>query len=277
MLSTKYLTFFLAIAVVALGVVAFNTRPDNEPDLDFAGIEYILQNEPEASTTPGALKVPIIIYHSVHPHTLTETKLQQKYNTTPELLEQQLSYLAQKGYTTITLNDLAHSLEMGTTSPVLKPVVLTFDDGWESQYRYAFPLLKKYHDTAAFYIYTNPIGTKPHFLTWDQIREMDGAGMTIADHTLSHPYLKHLSRAELEKEILGGKAVLEQELGKPVRHFASPFGYTSPLVRDVLQKAGFATGRTTYKGTYHTKDEQFALHGFLVGENMSDFINVLKR
>ena len=96
--------------------------------------------------------------------------------------------------------------------------------------------------------------------------------MTIGDHTISHPYLSRLTDAALEHEILGGKKILEEHVGKPIVHFASPYGYTSARLVALLKEAGFKTGRTTYKGAHHSQDDLLHLTGFLVSRNMRDFI-----
>lgn len=129
--------------------------------------EFLFQAEPENTVTIGAVKIPIFIYHSVKPYEQGESASQDRYDITPELFRKQLAYLAINDYTPVTMDDVAHYIATGTTSPVQKPVVLGFDDGWHNQYTYAFPLLKKYHFIATFYIYTNPIGKK-YFLSWDQ-------------------------------------------------------------------------------------------------------------
>ena len=224
-----------------------------------------------SSTTPEVLHIPIFIYHSVRPDFLGESVMQKSFSITPETFEAQLQYLETHGYTSITLDELELDIENGTTSPIAKPVVLTFDDGNRNQYEYAFPLLKKYHDTATFFIYTNPIGKDPDFMTWDQVKELDAAGMTIGDHTLSHPYLSKLTPQELRIEVLGAKLVLEDHLGKSVVHFASPFGSTSDELVALLKEAGFKTGRTTDKGAYHSKDDILRLTGFLVHRDLRDF------
>jgi peptidoglycan/xylan/chitin deacetylase (PgdA/CDA1 family) len=245
------------------------------PELQSANlIETFHQELPAPSPVQGSVKIPIFIYHSVRPHIAGESMMQEAYDISPELLEQQLKYLKDNGYTAITLDQLVTDIEMGTTSNS-KPVVLTFDDGWENQYKNAFPLLKKYHMTATFFIYTNPIGTL-HYLTWDEIKEMDAAGMTIGDHTLSHPYLKKLSIDQLTKEVTQSKTIIEKHLGKPVVHFASPFGYSNPNIMAVVKAAGYNTARTTYKGTYHTKEELFKLRGVLVTDSFDYFVAELK-
>ena len=246
------------------------------PNLQSASvIEQSFQNLPEEKHTEGAVKIPIFIYHSVKPYSADQSKIQKAYEITPELLEKQLLYLQNKGYTAISLDELTDDLQNAGVGKAAKPVILTFDDGWHNQYGYAFPLLKKYRMTATFYIYTNPIG-KEHFLTWDEIKEMDKAGMTIAGHTFSHPYFKTISLAQIRKELTDSKKIIEEHLGKPVLHFASPYGYTNTDIIAIIKEAGYKTARTTYRGIYHTKDDLLRLSGILVSDNFDDFVKELK-
>jgi len=106
--------------------------------------EQSLQQISENASPPNAIKVPILIYHSVMAHTAHQSLLQKYYDTAPESLEKQLQYLRDKGYTVIGLEFLADVLMTTITLPP-KPVVLTFDDGWENQFLHAYPLLKKYN------------------------------------------------------------------------------------------------------------------------------------
>ncbi len=276
----KIVIISLTLVVVALGLYIINSEATAKDNFVFpnnsqlASLEELFQNLPELPPAPGSIRIPIIIYHSVRPYIIGEAKLQDDYDITPEMLEKQLVYLRDNGYTTITMDDFVKYVKAGTPWPVIKPVVLSFDDGWRNQYKYAFPLLQKYHDTAIFYIYTNPIGQN-HFLTWDEIREMDKAGMTIGDHTLSHPYLKGLSSDQLKKEIIDSKKIIESQIGKPVLHFASPFGYTSPEIVKIISDAGYLTGRTTFKGIYHSKKDLLSLRGILVTDSFDEFTSSL--
>jgi peptidoglycan/xylan/chitin deacetylase (PgdA/CDA1 family) len=268
-----------ALGLVVYGVarVAATSEPlaALPPELAAAAaLEQSFQNLPEEVPAPHALKIPIFIYHSVRPANPKDSDTQKSYEITPELFEQQLKYLQDHGYTTISLDQVAADLKAGTTQPVEKPVVLTFDDGWHNQYKYAFPLLKKYHMMATFYVYTNPIGTK-HFLTWDELREMRAAGMTIEDHSLSHPIFKGMTLDAVRAEVTDSKKILEQELGTPVVHFASPYGYSSPEIMKIVGAAGYETYRTTYKGVY--QDDPLRLRGTLVTSSLDYFIRELTR
>ncbi len=238
-----------------------------------AAIEALNQALPEEPVKPGSIRIPIFIYHSIRPYPLSDSQNLRDYEITPELFEKELKYLQDNGYVPISLDELAADMKVGMTFPIPKPVVLTFDDGWQNQYKYAFPLLKKYYMTGTFFVFTNSIG-KPHFLTWNNLKEMQAAGMTIGSHTLSHPYLNGLSLTQVKTEVIKSKKILEDHLGKPVVHFASPFGYTNPDIMAIVKSAGYTTGRTTYKGVY--QDDPFRLKGILVDESFSDFTAALK-
>ena len=228
--------------------------------------------EEVATSSP---KIAIFVYHSVRPHILHESKIQDTYDVTPELFEEHLRYLKENGYTVITMDrlesDLLHGIKKTDTT---KRVVISFDDGWENQYTYAYPLLKKYKVPAIFYVYTQPLGYK-HFLTWQQIKEMKANGMEIGSHTLTHPFFKKINDEKLRFEISESKKRLEKELGSPVNHFASPFGYSNTYIESVVKESGYHTGRTIFRGVHHK--DMYSLRGNLLTDSMKDFIEVLDK
>lgn len=226
-------------------------------------------------TSGAALHIPIFIYHSITNRTDDTSK--GAFSTKPELLDEQLTYLEKNGYTLVTMKEVADMLKRGTTTPYIKPVALTFDDGWETQYEEGLPILKKHHAKATFYVYTNALqGLDHRFMTWDQVKEVSDGGFEIADHSISHPLLSKLTPQMLHHELYDSKVTLEQKLGIKVTDFASPFGYSSPAVIEELKKDGYETGRTTVKGSLHTKDSALALTGYLVHRDMKDFEYALK-
>jgi peptidoglycan/xylan/chitin deacetylase (PgdA/CDA1 family) len=290
-LKTPKLAIAIAALTLMLGVSYYfiEYRTFGSPRLsraltaEFSYLERFFQDEPEESLTSMAtstsiVKVPIIIYHSVRPYIPGESVMQDRFDITPELFEQQLIYIRDHGYTTISPDALVLDIKAGTTTPTIKPVMLTFDDGWENQYKYAFPLLEKYHMTATFYVYTKPIdNNKLSYLSWDQLREVDAAGMTIGSHTLTHPLLKRLATADIQNEIVMSKKIIEGELKKPVFHFAQPFGYSSSEIEKIIMNAGYRTARGTYRGVYHSDADIFNLQGYFVSDTFGEFVHILNR
>lgn len=236
--------------------------------------EQKIQDKPVEAHTTEEQKIPIFVYHSVRPYVIGESKSQDLYDITPELFEQQLIYLKDNGYHTITTKDLYVDKDTHkVVTNIEKPVMLTFDDGWKNQYVYAYPLLKKYNTKAIIYIYTKPLGA-PKFLTWDEIKEMKNSGMVIGSHTLSHPHLKHLSDDVLRHEIFDSKKVLEGKLGITIDDFATPYGYSDDRVAKLVEAAGYRTSRTLYKGSYHK--DMYNLKGYLARDAFKDFVFVLQ-
>lgn len=240
-------------------------------------IEKIIQDDsPQEKTSPVSVRVPIFVYHSVSPYYPKETSYQKAFDTTPQLLEAELKYLQDNHYVAISLDDLAYYFYIQKPLPQ-KPVILTFDDGWQSQYVYAFPLLKKYHDTATFFVYTGVIGYG-NFFSWKELEEISRAGMSIGAHTKTHPYLVSIKDKNILKdEIIGSKKILEDHLQKPITAFAYPFGHYNDTILEIVKEAGFRTARSTYKGVNHESKDRYTLRSILVSEDFKQFVDALKK
>jgi peptidoglycan/xylan/chitin deacetylase (PgdA/CDA1 family) len=223
-----------------------------------------------ATSTPAALRVPVMIYHSVRPHT-PESAQQDAYDITPELLEQEILYLKAHGYTTVKFSDLEAAFDEGKPLPP-KPVILSFDDGWENQYTYAFPVLKKHGVVGTFYIYTNPISRNKHWMTWSQVTDLDKAGMEIGGHSRTHPYLtKIVDNKLLDKEVVQAKEIIEAHIGHPITTFAYPFGYYNARVVAAVKRAGYTSARNVFKGVWQDATHRLELRGALSTDNIKDF------
>jgi len=272
----------VAIIVVLIGVSIYfrTTRGTDTLQNEFLSkadkldAEQLLQHVPENTPPPGAIKVPILIYHSVAAHTASQSAVQKYYDVAPESLEKQLRYLRDNGYTPIGLDFLAEALVQTITLPP-KSVVLTFDDGWENQFLYAYPLLKKYSYTATFFIFTHAIDHKS-FLTWDQVKTMDAGGMTIGGHTRTHPYLPDITDpVVLRREIIGGKSVVENRIGHAISLFAYPYGHYNDEIIGIVKEAGYEAARSAYKGIYHTRDDLYTLKGVEATDDFTKFVKDL--
>ena len=258
----KVLTIIFSFSVVSS--VAFASAPEKKSDESFAKWfkAYFLASQPQQVITPEIYQkpkkgestmIPIIVYHSIRPSYPGETALVKRFTTEPTILDQEFAHLKEKGYQVISFNELLKYFDEGKPLPP-KAVILTFDDGWKNQYIYAFPLLKKYGFTATFFVFTNAIGHK-NFLSWEEIKEMDAAGMTIGGHTKTHPYLTKITDPEkLAAEIAGGKKILEDHLGKKVDVFAYPFGLYNDAVIKAVRDAGYRIGRTSKPSLYQTAE-----------------------
>ena len=213
---------------------------------------------PAVSNTPlPAAFVPIVMYHDP-----------------PGNLNEQLSYLAGHGYTSVDMDQVAAALAGGPRLPA-KPVVITFDDGFASQWQ-ALPLLERYSMKATFYIIDGGSGSAwhigagrrlpdpqggPGYLNWEQVRQIDQNPLfTIGSHTVDHLNLADQNADTQRFEIIQGKQQLEAQLGHPVRTFAYPYGAFNAASVALVRDAGFSTAVTTEDGTDQMPGDQLVLH-----------------
>lgn len=238
----------------------------------FFGTMAVFAAIPQTPETPSdQVSVPILIYHSIRPYRATDLGGVRKYVTTPQALDEEFAFLKENGYVSIDFDDLQNRLQSGKALPP-KPVIICFDDGPETQYTYALPLLKKYSFTATFFLFTNAIGRK-HYLSWDQVIELSAQGMQIGCHSRFHPFLTRISsEKKLWEEIAGAKETLEAHLGKPVTVYAYPFGQYNEHIVQLVRKAGYTCARGTYPGIVHSREDLFALTGLIRTANPKSLV-----
>jgi peptidoglycan/xylan/chitin deacetylase (PgdA/CDA1 family) len=256
-------------AALCLGRTALAEEPDRRPPPpEISAIQATEMEARQALPAPRSVEVPILVYHHVVPGRTTGSALTRALFVTPEAFDQQLKYLQDNGYQSVSFTDLADCLEYGALLPE-RAVILTFDDGWENQFQYGFPLLQKYGFSGTFYVVTGYID-HPNFMTAGQLRTMAAAGMAIGSHTRSHPPLPSLGDGQrLRDEIAGSKKWLEQQLGITVDTFAYPYGSYTAAVVAATKAAGYRTARTVDSGTHDTADNMETLPGII----FPDFLN----
>ena len=191
-------------------------------------------------TSPG---VPVLNYHQV------EDKDGNPLTLYCDQFDQQMAYLAEEGYHTITLDEMMDAAENGTPLPE-KPVVITLDDGYVDNYEYAYPILKKYGFKATIFLINDFTGVYPNYLTWEQIREMQDSGLIdFESHTMTHANLSELtSRDELHHEIADSREALSKKLGKKIDYIAYPGGRVTDAVEEVTRDAGYRGAFTVHYG-----------------------------
>ena len=187
-------------------------------------------------------RVPILMYHDV---------LEEKevfFDVTVEELKEHFSRIKAEGLTPITFDQLIHHLRTGTALPP-KPVLLTFDDGYEGHYTHVYPLLKEYEYPAVFSLFTGKLDGEVagrSTVTWEQAQEMAADPLiTIASHSVTHPAdLRQVTDEVLRHEVLTSKARLEEKLGIPIRYFTYPAGYYDDRVAEAVKAAGYEAALT---------------------------------
>lgn len=209
-------------------------------------------NAPNASGR--TVRVPILLYHYIRPYPdRAADPLGYNLSVPPELFDEQLAWLQQQGYTSIKLADLGAYLVRGEPALPLKPVVITFDDGYVDAYTNAFPLLKKHGMIGTFFVPTGFVdNARANYLNWDQIKEMDAGGMEIGSHTINHADLSS-KWVVVEQEIVQSRQVLEARLGRTVEVFAYPYGkYTARA--DELVSRTYLAAVDSNQGIVHTTE-----------------------
>ena len=181
---------------------------------------------------PGDVVVPILLYH----HVGYSLRDQTDYYVSPEAFDQQMNLLYRWGYKTISVELLARAINQGAELPP-KPILLTFDDGSDTTYTTAQPIMQRYGFTGVSYVVYYTIGLT-HYLNVDQIRALHAAGWEIGSHSLSHKDLT-IPPYRQEDEIVQSRRMLETRLGVPVLSFAYPFGAYDESSVNYVHFAGY--------------------------------------
>ncbi len=189
---------------------------------------------------------------------------------TPADFEAQMKQLKDAGITVISLQDLL-AWKRGEKNIPPRCAVITFDDGWKSQYDVGWPILKKYGYPLTLFIYTEGVRGGSlgggEAITWEQLADMRDNGVDIQAHTATHQDLREghnimliasggkrtktkLAGPEYEQwvqnEVVGSKQLLEQRLGIKVNCFAVPFGNYNEHVKELARNAGYEAMFTVY-------------------------------
>jgi peptidoglycan/xylan/chitin deacetylase (PgdA/CDA1 family) len=199
-------------------------------------------------------RLTILMYHIIdRPRSATEAK----YCCPPELFERQMRYLADSGRA-MPLAAIADAVRAKGACP-RDAVAVTFDDGFRATHEAALPILTKFKVPATMFVVSAKIGGSndwmstrnfPHreLMSRHEILAMRDAGIGIGSHTRSHPRLPELTAAQLDDEIAGSKADLEQLLGQPIEHFAYPFGLFNEAARAAVEAAGYKAAVSVRSG-----------------------------
>jgi len=183
------------------------------------------------SIAPLHAYISVLLYHRFDEDRYPTT------TTSSAQFEHQMEYLHSNGYTVLSMDQLAECVEGSRPVPE-KAVVITIDDGFISEYERAVPILRRYRYPFCIFVFTNGVGAKG-YMTWDQLRQVEGWGGVVGNHTHTHPRLINLSRHALEREIALSQQILQRNLGRKARYLAYPFGQYDNEVRKAVRAGGF--------------------------------------
>ncbi len=201
--------------------------------------------------------LPILMYH----HFSKNKADINEYVISPENFEEDLKYITQKGYTTVSIADLENFIQKGKPLPK-KPIIITVDDGYLSFYEYAYPLLKKYNCKAVlsiigfyteFYNDFEKRDARYTHVTYSDIKDMLSSGLIeIANHSYNMHDLKKRHgikklksesteqyKAILCEDILNTQKLMEDKVDIKPYIYTYPFGYHSAFTDNIIKELGF--------------------------------------
>lgn len=222
------------------------------------------------SLTSDNIGIPVLYYHSVDENAANEVTI------TPEKLQEQLDYINDNNYVTITMTELYDHIENNKPIPE-KSILITFDDGYMNNYTEAFPMLKKLNMTATIFCVGNSLDGS-YYLSEEAIKEMSDYGIDIESHTVNHVHLDTMSYDEQLLELKNSKNILEKITGKEVLSLAYPFGDYNDNTIKAAKDAGYKMGFTTKLGLSDRTDDIYKLDRIYISSSydMNTFKNLLK-
>ncbi len=213
------------------------------------------------------MKIPVLYYHKID--FPKKNAVYKGLYVTPKQFKKQMFLLKRLGYRTIRPEDVL-SFVKGHKLPVRKPLLITFDDGYENNYINAYPVLKKVGFSSMIFISAGFVGKKnvvsderervlEDFLNIKEIRSMADDGFFIGSHGINHYFLDKLGEGVLIDELTASKAYLENILKSSVDFFSYPFGSYNANVMRAVKKAGYSGAFTTTKGRVGVGDNSYEL------------------
>jgi len=184
-----------------------------------------------------ATYLPIVTFHAIDDRPAV-------ISFSPGLFERSMAQLHKCGYRAVSLVEVIKCVQLSIPFPE-RALAITFDDGYQSVYQQAFPVLQRYGFSATIFLTVGKDRSAkasdrlPHMgersmLSWGEIREMQQCGIEFGAHTITHPDLTRLSPKLAENEICDSKAIIENALSAPVASFAYPYGRYDDCCREIV-------------------------------------------
>jgi peptidoglycan/xylan/chitin deacetylase (PgdA/CDA1 family) len=221
-----------------------------------------------AAQAKGTVRIPVLTYHHVAP--VVDKPGIKDYYVSPEMFDQQMAYLEDHNYKTLTPQEFYDQVASGK-NPTQKSVLLTFDDGNYDNYEYAYPILVKYGFTGTFYVPSNR-----RAINNAQLKEMSNAGMIIDPHGKTHMLLSHITDpAILATEIGDSKTIIQAITGVKVVSFCYPGCEYNSTVIHTLASDGYLLAFSCGTSIDHKLSYRYALSRMHVYNDMRHFKSIL--
>lgn len=210
--------------------------------------------------------VPVVIMY----HSIDGNSAGSKLSVSPASFDRQMEFLRKNSYNIVSLEKMAEYIR-GKRVP-FKTIAVTFDDGYYNNYEYAYPVLKKYSIPATIFVIIKHVGD-PGWLGWNEIKEMSDSGpVSIGSHTVMHNWLPTTGSIQLKKELKDSKAIIEENIGKPVNTFCYPLGAYNDRVKDAVKAAGYACAVVTNPGRSASNYDPYAIKRIKISKTSDNLI-----
>lgn len=240
-------------------------RPDSTQDLgqvkNSPGLSQLYPIDSIGRTMN--LNVTILMYHAISNEHGESPGADAHYSVSKQKFESNLRRIATAG---MQCDSVANILVRGQISK--NSVALTFDDGHASNL-FASEMIAKAGGRADFFVNPSSVGT-PHYLEWSALRDMAASGMSIQSHGFHHRYLDELSPADVRKELIDSKCVIEDQLGLPVTVFAPPGGRVATNLEKAAADAGYRAVCSSRVGLWRFGEEFWDIPRLAVLASTSD-------
>lgn len=205
----------------------------------------------------GSQPVPILMYHVIASPP-PGAPFPGLY-VTPAEFAAQMNSLERAGWRAVTLDQVDAYWHRGAQLPAGKPLVLTFDNGYQSQFTQALPVLRGLGWAADENIQISGLPPSQGGLSRAQVRGLIAAGWELDTQGYSHADLIALTPQELHYEVVVARGVLQRRYGVPVNWFCYPSGHYDATVVSAVKEAGYAGSTTVVPGWAHRHDDSYTL------------------
>ena len=276
------------IAAAIVGVFYFKHQQDdfsNKPqDLKYEKI--ITEKDSKPLPIPDktkTVKIPVLMYHHVGDYPPKASPMRQDLTVATADFADQAKWLSEQGFTSITLEDI-YLYSQGKFALPKKPVVFTFDDGYDDVFLNALPILKQYNFIGSFAIITRYPGEKQgdnFYASWPEIAAAHDAGNEVVSHTQNHfdAHDKKYSADFISQNLAGSIEDIKNHLGFTTNVLVYPYGHYTPAEITTAKSLGFVIGFTIHEGEQIDLNNlmeipRIRVHG---KENIETFKKILSR
>lgn len=207
--------------------------------------------------------LPIFMYHHIKPDDQVTSGGDRSLTISPAQFEGQIRGLKAAGYEFVYVSDIPKFLSGEKKMPV-KAVALTFDDGYDNNYTYAYPILMNNQARGTMYLITNFMGSKEYHLKYMDHGEIKtiikSPYIELGSHSVNHPNLAYQGPYDWATEIIVSKSRLQHFFSQSIDTFAYPLGAYNEEIKKVVKNSGYTAAVSIKPGAYHTCGTLFELY-----------------